>query len=177
VTGAAIFTGIETARLRLRPWLDADRDEFASMHADPEVMADYAQGTLDREQSDRKLDRYAAGFDQNGFCRWALETLDGRFVGYTGVMPSREGHPLGAHHEIGWRMVRRAWGHGYATEAARAALDDVFGRIGLSGVLAYTASDNARSQAVMARLNLRREPDLDFTTEEPWTGWVWAAEP
>lgn len=172
-----MFAGIETPRLRLSLWLDSHRDDFAAMHADPEVMADYGQGTFDREQSDLKFDRYAEAFDRNGYGRWAIEAPDGRFVGYCGVMPSRETHPLGPHHEIGWRMVRSAWGHGYATEAARAALDDVFGRMGLTQVLAYTAPENVRSQAVMARLSLRREPGLDFTTEQPWTGWVWIARP
>ena len=149
------------------------------MHADPQVMVDYPR-PLARAQSDAKLDRYAAAFERLGFCRWALETPDGRFVGYTGVMPAREAHPLGPHYELGWRLVRAAWGQGYATEAARAALGDVFQRIGLSEVLAYTAPDNARSQAVMARLGLQRDPERDFTAsdvETPWTGLVWVARP
>jgi RimJ/RimL family protein N-acetyltransferase len=170
---------IQTQRLRLRPWLESARDAFAAMNADPEVMVDYPR-PLDRAQSDAKLDRYAAAFEGLGYCRWALETLDGAFVGYTGVMPAHQGHPLGPHHEMGWRLVRAAWGNGYATEAARAALDDVFRRVGLSEVLAYTAPDNARSQAVMARLGLQRDQERDFTANDggaPWTGLVWTARP
>jgi RimJ/RimL family protein N-acetyltransferase len=170
---------IATPRLRLRPWLETDRGAFAAMHADPEVMVDTPR-LLDRGESDAKLDRYTAAFERLGFCRWALETLDGDFVGYTGVMPARASHPLGPHHEMGWRLVRAAWGKGYATEAARAALSDAFQRVGLSEVLAYTAPDNARSQAVMARLELQRDPARDFTAsdgEAPWTGLVWVARP
>jgi RimJ/RimL family protein N-acetyltransferase len=170
---------IQTQRLRLRPWQDSDRDDFAAMVADPEVMVD-TQRPLDREESDVKFDRYAAAFERLGYCRWALETLDGAFVGYTGVMPAHQGHPLGPHHEMGWRLVRAAWSNGYATEAARAALADVFERVGLSEVLAYTAPDNIRSQAVMTRLDLQREPRLDFTSVNsgaPWTGLVWVARP
>ena len=85
--------------------------------------------------------------------------------------------PLGFHVEIGWRLVRRAWGRGYATEAARAALADAFHRCGLTEVLAYTAHDNGRSEAVMNRLGLRRDPSRDFTAfygdVGPWTGLVW----
>jgi RimJ/RimL family protein N-acetyltransferase len=148
------------------------------MHADPEVMHDYG-GPISRKESDAKLDRYSATYRQHGFCRWAVETHEGAFLGYAGVMPSRPGHPVGSHFEIGWRLVRRAWGHGYATEAARAALSDAFTRVGLTEVLAYTALDNLRSQAVMDRLQLRRDPSRDFTadydTVKGWRGLVWVA--
>jgi RimJ/RimL family protein N-acetyltransferase len=124
---------IETLRTRLRPWRRTDADALAAMHADPEVMHDYG-GPISRTDSDTKLDRYAATYDQHGFCRWAVETHEGGFLGYAGVMPSRPVHPLGLHFEIGWRLVRHAWGHGYATEAARAALSDAFTRVGLTEV-------------------------------------------
>jgi RimJ/RimL family protein N-acetyltransferase len=169
---------IETPRIRLRCWRDSDRVAFALMHAHPEVMHD-AGGPLDQGQSDAKLDRYAAAFDQHGFCRWAVETRRGDFLGYAGVMPSRQAHPLGPHFDIGWRLARHAWGHGYATEAAAAALRDAFGRCGLTEVLAYTAPDNLRSQAVMARLRLRRDPSRDFSAPDQlqrvWRGLVWVA--
>jgi RimJ/RimL family protein N-acetyltransferase len=127
------------------------------MHADPDVMHDYG-GPINRRESDAKLDRYAATYRQQGFCRWAIERQDGAFLGYAGIMPSRPGHPLGSHFDIGWRLVRHAWGQGYATEAARAALDDAFIRVRLAEVIAYTSFDNLRSQAVMNRLQLHRDP-------------------
>jgi RimJ/RimL family protein N-acetyltransferase len=168
---------IDTPRTRLRCWRNSDRDAFAALHAHPEVMLD-AGGPLDRPQSDAKLDRYAAAFEQFGFCRWVVESLEGDFLGYAGVMPSRPAHPLGPHADIGWRLVRPAWGHGYAAEAAEAALHDAFTRCGLTEILAYTAPDNLRSQAVIARLRLRRDPSRDFS--EPngvrvWHGLVWVA--
>jgi RimJ/RimL family protein N-acetyltransferase len=170
---------IDTPRTRLRCWQESDRDAFAALHAYPEVMFD-AGGPLDRLQSDPKLDRYAAAFDQCGFTRWAVESREGDFLGYAGVMPSRPTHPLGPHADIGWRLVRSAWGRGYAAEAAAAALHDAFTRCRLTEVLAYTASDNLRSQAVMERLRLRRDPSRDFS--EPyslgmWHGLVWVATP
>jgi RimJ/RimL family protein N-acetyltransferase len=169
---------LRTARLTLRPWREDDRSVFAALNADPEVTRDLG-GPLSRAASDAKLDRYRAAFEQHGFSRLAIEDRQGAFVGYAGVMPAAFDHPLAPHAEIGWRLVRSAWGKGYATEAARAALDDVFARVGLEEVLAYTAVDNLRSQAVMARLGLRREPLLDFDTlhdDLPWHGLVWVAE-
>ncbi len=70
--------------------------------------------------------------------------------------------------------MRAAWGRGYATESAQAALDDAFRRKPLDEILSYTSADNLRSQAVMARLGLRREPARDFTTGS-WRGLVWVA--
>jgi RimJ/RimL family protein N-acetyltransferase len=150
------------------------------MHADPEVMLDYG-GPISRMTSDAKLHRYMAAYRQHAFCRWAVENHEGAFLGYAGIMPSRPGHPIGSHIEIGWRLVRHAWGQGYATEAARAALDDAFTRIGVAEVIAYTAPDNLRSQAVMARLRLQRDPSRDFTADYDgvgaWRGLVWVGRP
>jgi RimJ/RimL family protein N-acetyltransferase len=171
---------INTPRTRLRCWEQTDGDAFAAMHADPEVMDDYG-GPISRAESGAKLDRYAAAYRQHGFCRWAVEDKEGGFLGYAGIMPSRPDHPLGSHFEIGWRLVRHAWGCGYATEAAQAALDDVFIRAGLAEVIAYTSADNLRSQAVMNRLQLRRDLSRDFTADydsiKGWRGLVWVAQP
>src|SRR5437762_10196155 len=108
---------IDTPRTRLRCWRDSDRDAFAALHAHPEVMLDVG-GPLDRPQSDAKLDRYVAAFEHYGFTRSAIESREGQFLGYTGIMNSRPARPLGSHADIGWRLVRSALGHGYATEAA-----------------------------------------------------------
>jgi RimJ/RimL family protein N-acetyltransferase len=150
------------------------------MHADPEVMAD-AGRPLDRAASDAKFDRYVAAFEQYGFTRWAVERRDGGFLGYAGIMPSQPIHPLGPHVDIGWRLVRSAWGRGYATEAAAAVLHDAFTRCRLTEVLAYTDSANRRSQAVMDRLRLQRDPSRDFMADYdgvgPWRGLVWVGRP
>lgn len=168
---------LKTPRLVLRPWREADREDFAALNADPEVAWDLG-GPLSRRESDAKFDRYVATYARHGFARWAIEDGDGRFVGYAGVMPSSPGHSLRPHVEIGWRLLRAAWGKGYATEAARAALEDFFARTGFTEVLSYTAADNVRSQAVMQRLGLRREKSLDFSRQidgAVWHGLVWVA--
>jgi RimJ/RimL family protein N-acetyltransferase len=169
---------IKTARTVLRPWCEADRPAFAAMHGDPEVMGD-AGGPLSRSESDRKMDRYRAAFEAHGFCRWAVDDLDGKLVGYAGVMPIPANFPVAPGFDIGWRLVRSAWGRGLASEAAAAALEDVFARTDLVEVLSYTAPDNMRSQAVMQRLDLRRDQARDFCVEADgrrWSGLVWVAD-
>ena len=178
--GGVMESVIETSRLRLRCWRNADRDAFAALHADAEVMRDLG-GPIDRVESDAKLDRYRAALRRLGICRWAVESHTGEVLGYAGLMPSPADHPLGPHVEIGWRLTRHAWGRGFAAEAARAALADGFRQHGLTEVLAYTAPDNIRSQAVMSRVGLRRDPSRDFTAfyddVGAWRGLVWAKQP
>ncbi len=168
---------IATPRLLLRSWRPSDSSELARMNADAEVAADLG-GPISSEASNQKMRRYIEAFQQDKIARWVVNDSDDRFIGYCGIMPVGDEHPLGAHLEIGWRLVRQAWGNGFATEAAQAALDDGFDRLGLSEVLAYTASDNIRSQNVMTRLGLQRKPGLDFAKHYDeiglWKGLVWA---
>lgn len=171
---------IETSRLLLRPWRDTDRHAFASMNADPEVMRDLG-GPISQAVSDAKLERYAAAFERDGLSRWAIEDgASSEFLGYAGLL-YRAHHPLGPHFDVAWRLRRAAWGRGYATEAASAALTDAFVRVGLVEALAYTSPENHRSQAVMARLGLHRDPVRDFIASHEglgeWSGLVWIARP
>jgi RimJ/RimL family protein N-acetyltransferase len=168
---------IKTPRLRLCRWADRHREAFALMHADPEVMADLGE-PIDRSESDQKFDRYCAAQREHGISRWAVENASGAFLGYAGVTPrSSKDHPLGAHFEVGWRFMRDAWGNGYATESAEAALHHAVHDVGLGEIISYTSADNRRSQAVMAKLNLVRDPSRDFTMLTPrggpWQGLVW----
>jgi RimJ/RimL family protein N-acetyltransferase len=146
------YDELRTERLLLRRWRESDREPFAALNADPEVMR-YFPAPLSREESDAFVDRVEARFEESGFGLWALER-DGEFLGYTGLAPA-EGLPFSPALEVGWRLTRRAWGHGYATEAARAAL-----AVGLEvadSVVSFTAVTNERSWRVMERLGMRRE--------------------
>ena len=153
---------LRTPRLLLRPWRDADREPFAAMNADPEVMEHYP-ASLTRAESDALVERIRAGFRQHGYGLWAIEVVDGgEFIGYTGLAPaSFESHFTPAV-EIGWRLARPAWGHGYATEAARAALAFGFDQAGLREIVSFTSVDNLRSRAVMRRIGMTYDPVDDF---------------
>jgi RimJ/RimL family protein N-acetyltransferase len=158
-----IIDRISSPRLVLRRWSNEHRPAFRALHADREVMHDYP-APLTHAESDSKFERYRTTFDTNGFGRWAVELKSGgEFIGYVGIQPLPMNFPLSPGLEIGWRFCRNAWGHGYATEAARAALSDGFHRCGLMQVLTFTGATNARSEAVMKRLGMRRCPERDFT--------------
>ncbi|QXJ24218.1 GNAT family N-acetyltransferase [Actinomadura graeca] len=153
---------LRTDRLTLRRWQPGDRAPFAALNADPEVMR-YFPAPLTRRESDAMIDRIDAAFDELGFGLWALEiTGTRRFIGLTGLaVPSFEAHFTPAV-EIGWRLARSGWGHGFATEAARRVLDFAFDDLGLTGVVSFTSTANLRSQAVMRRLGMTHDPADDF---------------
>ena len=148
------FDRITTERLLLRRWRDTDREPFAGLNGDPQTLV-YFPATLSRQESDALVDRIEARFETRGYGLWALEVKEtGEFIGFTGLAPMPEGVPGSGGTEIGWRLVKRAWGHGYATEAARAALGVAFGQAGLPEIWSMTAVLNTPSQAVMRRIGL-----------------------
>ncbi|SHJ42161.1 Protein N-acetyltransferase, RimJ/RimL family [Nocardiopsis flavescens] len=159
------MTEIRTERLVLRRWRDSDLGPWAEMNADPRVR-EHLGPPLTREQSDASVARFLRDFDRRGHGWWAVEVrATGEFVGFAGLDRVEEHLPFSGV-EAGWRLARHAWGRGYATEAARAALDHGFGALGLAEVLAVTTAANHRSQAVMARIGMTRDPGGDFDDPE-----------
>lgn len=153
---------ISTERLVLRRWRDADRAPFAALNADPAVM-EYLPVVLDRPQSDAFVDRIEAHFDQHGYGLWAVDVKDGdACVGFVGLSNAGFDAAFTPAVEVGWRLARSAWGHGYASEAARRALAFAFDEAGLDEVVSFTVPHNTRSRAVMERIGLSRDPAEDF---------------
>jgi len=148
------FDSIHTGRLLLRRWRESDREPFAELNGDPQTLVFFPQ-TLDRAASDALIDRIEANFEVLGYGLWALEVKEtGRFIGFTGLAPMPADVPGAGGVEIGWRLARRAWHHGYATEAARAALRVAFDGVGLDEIWSITAVLNEPSQVVMRRLGM-----------------------
>ena len=128
---------------------------------------EYFLAPLSRRQSDELIEQIEEGFERHGFGLWALEVRDGGdLIGLTGFsVPEFEADFTPAV-EVGWRLAAPAWGRGYATEAARAALGFGFERAGLDEVVSFTSAGNRRSRAVMERIGMSRDPEGDF--EHPW---------
>jgi len=154
MTAPATFDNIRTDRLVMRRWQDSDREPFAVLNADTETMR-FFPATLDRAASDALVDRIEGLFDKQGYGLWALEIAStAEFIGFTGLNPMPDNVPGAGGLEVGWRLYRTAWHHGYATEAATAALGVAFDGLGLDEIWSMTAVLNQPSQAVMRRLGL-----------------------
>jgi RimJ/RimL family protein N-acetyltransferase len=147
---------LRTARLLLRPWRDEDVAAFEELNADPEVM-EFLRVLPDW------ADQARAHWETHGFGQWVVEIPGSTsFIGVVGL--SSISYP--AHFtpavEIAWRLARAYWGRGYATEAAREALDYGFEKLGLTEIVATTVPANRRSRQVMERLGMTRAPEDDF---------------
>jgi len=191
------FDAVRTERLLMRRWREDDREPFAAMNADPEVMR-YFPAPLDRAASDALVDRIEDLFGRQGFGLWALEVAGpepastepadaeaasmepastelastelvsrGEFIGFTGLNPMPPGVPGAGGLEVGWQLARHAWHHGYATEAARAALGVAFDNLGLPEIWSLTAVLNEPSRAVMRRLGLTEAARFDHPRIPP----------
>ena len=151
------MTELRTERLLLRRWRDEDREPFAAMNADPVVM-EHFPAPLTRAESDAFVDRIETHFDEHGYGLWALEDETG-FLGFTGVSWATFDAPFNPSLEVGWRLATSAWGKGYASEAATAAVQH--GLLHVDRVTSFTALTNTRSQRVMQRIGMVRTLEFD----------------
>jgi RimJ/RimL family protein N-acetyltransferase len=152
---------LSTERLVLRTWRPSDHAPFAALNADPEVM-EHFPAALTRDESDALIARIEAGFAQHPFGLWATEVVEtGEFIGFVGLAVPNFDAPFMPTVEVGWRLARGAWGHGYASEAAREALRYAFDDVGLDEVVSFTSVSNLRSQRVMQRIGLHHDQDFD----------------
>jgi ribosomal-protein-alanine N-acetyltransferase len=153
---------LRTERLILRPWRDEDLPPFAALNADPRVR-EHFPACLTRAESDASAEKIRAAFDVNGYGLWAVEVPGGPpFIGFIGLAEPSFTAPFTPCVEIGWRLAQVAWGNGYATEGARAALSFAFGPLGLAELVSMTTPGNTRSRRVMEKLGMRRDEADDF---------------
>ena len=162
---------IEIGRLLLRQWREEDLEPYARICADPEVMR-YLPGVLTREESAKQIDRFVCHWREHGYGLWAVEEkADGEFIGFVGLA-YQEDWPVGEHKvEVGWRLDRRFWGNGLATEGALASLSHGFENRKLERIISICDPRNRASQRVMEKCG------LSFQGEAHWKGYdeVWYA--
>ena len=151
---------IKTDRLILKNYTDQEREPFYLINSDPEVMR-YFPSVLTREESNAMLERLRNGINDRGYGFWGA-FIDNELIGMIGINPI----PFDAHFtpavEVGWRLAKKHWGKGYATEGAIAALDFGFNELKLDEIIAITTVNNLPSQKVMHRLGMTHDSKDDF---------------
>jgi RimJ/RimL family protein N-acetyltransferase len=152
---------IDTSRLRLRPWTEADVPEFMRVTNTPAVM-EYLGGVQVPETFLAGFHRVSTSQAENGFCFWIVERLDDHaLLGCCGFKIANIGPVIGEI-EIGWRLRADAWGQGYGQEAAQACLAWAWQNLSCPRVVAITATENRKSRRLMEKLGMQRLPELDF---------------
>ncbi len=153
---------LTTPRLLLRAWRDDDLAAFEAMAADPAVM-EFLPSLREPGALEAWVSRLKSHWREHGFGRWTVE-LPGK-AGFAGIV-GLAWVPYEAHFtpavEIAWRLARPYWGCGYASEAARAALDYGFLGLGLAEIVAVTVPANSRSRRIMQRLGMTHDPADDY---------------
>lgn len=154
---------VETERLRLRTWDEADLDEFISHTNTPEVMR-WLGGVSPREAHEQGFARIQGYQSEHGHTLWIVERRsDCAMLGFCGLKRvNSPGATFQGDFEVGWRLRADAWRQGYAKEAAIASLDLAFGKFAAPHVVALTVAGNQPSRGLMHRLGMKRREDLDF---------------
>ena len=154
---------IETDRLYLRQWQASDFEIFAEINANPEVMA-YFPKLLPKSVSDIIAKKCQQLIADKGWGLWAVGLKNGvekrdAFIGFVGLNETHADMSFAPAVEIAWRLHKDYWGQGYATEAARAALEFAFTELALTEVVSFTAVINKRSQLIMQRIGMTNTQD------------------
>ena len=151
---------IETARLRLRRLRPSDEPDLVALDSDPDVMR-YVGSPAGVKNAAETLERarQRIGADHGPLGFWRVESrADGEFYGLGALIRMPSGDDV----ELAYRLIRRAWGRGIATEAAAALIDHAFGTLGLSRLVAVSYPENQASQRVLDKLGFTRHGDLDY---------------
>lgn len=156
---------VETERLIMRPLVEADRDAFAALHADPAVKR-YFPGTSSRADADQMFDALRLRYNQHGYFFMAtVHKASNQMVGTIGLAPLRpeisDVLEIPATTEIGWLLSAHMWGQGLAPEGARAWLDYGWNALGLDEIVAFTVQDNHPSRRVMEKIGMQYECAFD----------------
>ena len=153
---------LETERLILREWRDTDHAPLLAICRDPAVM-EFLGPLLDEDEIRAAIGRQRNHQARLGHCYWAIERKsDSEMLGFCGIQPEPEGTPIAGLPDIGWRLAHKAWGQGYAREAATASLDWGFANLADNRIWAITTPGNVRSWGLMERLGMKRHLELDF---------------
>ena len=155
---------IETERLILRDWREADIEPFIRHTNTPAVMRGLG-GVWTRDEAENALrGRLMRWQAERGFTFWAVERkADGELLGFCGIkIADTAGAPVEGMYEVGWRLREDAWGQGYAKEAAIASVDYAFDRLGAERVVAITFIGNEPSWGLMERIGMTRRPEDDY---------------
>jgi RimJ/RimL family protein N-acetyltransferase len=151
----------ETQRLRIREMQITDFNHLFALDTDPEVMKYISDGKPDSEEQVRAtIKRVIARYeDWKVYGAWAAEIKEtGEFIGWFSLKPL----PGTLEIEVGYRLLKKHWGKGYATEGATKMIEYGFQTLSLQKIVAITHPGNEASQKVLEKVGLRKTGEVDY---------------
>jgi len=143
---------LRTPRLLLRPWTPEDADRLIAILHEPDILGYFPRtAPWPSEEADRYIAHHLSHWQERGCGHWAVVTpADGQVVGWNGL----EFLPETGETEVAYLLSREVWGHGYATEAARAALQFGFTNCSFDKIIGLTHPENVASRRVLEKCGM-----------------------
>ena len=149
-----IFT---SERLGFRNWIESDKEPYAKMNADKEVM-EFFPNTKTKKASFEQVTRFQKHFTDFGFTFFAVDVLETKeFIGFIGMINTNFKADFTPCVEIGWRLQKKFWGFGYATEGAKRCLVYGFNELGFNEIVSITPLKNIKSEKVMQKIGMQKQ--------------------
>lgn len=146
----------KSERLGFRNWIKNDLKPMAAINSDSEVMQ-FFPNVQTEGKTQQFIERMQCQFEEKGFCYFAVDKLDGQeFIGFIGLSEQTFKADFTPCIDIGWRLAKRAWGCGYATEGALKSLDYAFNSLELDEVLSIASTVNLQSINVMEKIGMKK---------------------
>ena len=148
-------------RLGFRNWLDSDLEKLAAINADKEVM-EFFPSTRTLPETRIFIERMQKQYTEKGYCYFAVDTLeDENLIGFIGLSEQNYEADFTPCIDIGWRLAKKAWNKGYATEGAKRCLEFGFKKLRLNKIYSIAPVINIRSQQVMKKIGMRKVKTFD----------------
>jgi RimJ/RimL family protein N-acetyltransferase len=149
-----------SSRLGFRNWKDSDIDKLLQLNQDKEVMK-YFPNLQNKSHTKLFVERMQKEYQNNGFCYYAVETLDTKeFIGFIGFSkPESDNDPLKSV-DIGWRLATKAWRKGFATEGAKRCLEYGFKELNFTNICSIAPKVNEKSQSVMKNIGMKFDAEF-----------------
>lgn len=147
-------------RLGFRNWTDADIPKMAEISSDPEVM-EFFPATATPEQTATFITNMKAMFTEKGYCYFAVDELEhGHFIGFIGLCDQTYESEFTPCVDIGWRLTKKYWNRGFATEGAERCLMFAFDHLKLNNIKSVATMLNLKSIRVMEKIGMQKQ--LEF---------------
>lgn len=150
-------------RLGFRNWIDSDLSKMSTINSDAEVMK-YFPSTQTTKQTHQFVSRMQNQFTASGFCYFAVDTLEiNDFIGFIGISEQTYEADFTPCIDIGWRLAKKHWGQGYATEGANRVLDYAFNDLKITKILSIAPVVNNASESVMKKIGMQKVKNFEHS--------------